>query len=101
MPNLSYTLDLTGNERANGSMYFTCEELPGFHFILAPEEDIDSTLIPALKEFMALHLTYKIRTTIPRLLRVERAPVKERPSPEPKIPAALARRRLVAEFEMA
>ena len=48
--------ELRASEREDGSIYYTCLALPGFHFILAPGEDIQKVLIPAFKQFLGLSL---------------------------------------------
>lgn len=48
--------ELSASEREDGSTYYTVPTLPGFHFILAPGEDIQRTLIPAFKQFLGLSL---------------------------------------------
>ena len=67
MDSRSYTFELDGSEREDGSTYFRCETLPGFHFVLARGEDIETTLKPALKDFLAMFLSASVKNATPRL----------------------------------
>ena len=51
---MARTYRLSPKERDDGSLYYTCPELPGFHYIVAPGEELAATLVPAFKEYLAL-----------------------------------------------
>lgn len=55
------TYELNSSGRADGSIYITCDALPGFHFILWPGDKPETTLEPALTEFIARYEAARIR----------------------------------------
>jgi hypothetical protein len=84
---MNRTYELKGSEREDGSIYLTCEALPGFHYILAKGDDIETTLLPAFREFLALYLSARIKKTMPTF----------RPIPQGRFP----QRGFTAEVEFA
>lgn len=68
------TFELTLKERKDGSSYITCEALPGFHYILWPNDDIETTLKPAFSEFLALYEAARIRARQRLRLRPRQTP---------------------------
>ena len=93
MPTLKCTFDLEGREREDGSVYYTCADLPGFHFILGPEESIDEILAPALKDFAIRYLAGRMADSMPTFFRPTR---QEKAGLERAAP-----RKLMAEFACA
>ncbi len=59
---------LSATEREDGSIYYTCPDIPGFHYIMARGETPQTTLIPAFQEFLSL----SARTAQPTIRQMER-----------------------------
>jgi len=58
-------IELIGEERDDGTLYFSSPGLPGFHFIMAKDENPMDAMIPALMEFLPLYLSAKLRDMPP------------------------------------
>jgi hypothetical protein len=52
---------LNGKPRDDGSRYFTCADLPGFHFIVAAGEDPAMTMRPTLVQFVGLYRAAELK----------------------------------------
>jgi hypothetical protein len=53
-----------GEKRADGSCHFKSGDLPGFHFVIGPDEelaDFQDAFIAALTEFMPRYLEARLR----------------------------------------
>ncbi|MDB5405615.1 MAG: hypothetical protein JWL84_527 [Rhodospirillales bacterium] len=55
------TFDLAGAERPDGTIYFTCKALPGFHFIVAEGEDPSETMRPVLIDFVGRYMSARLQ----------------------------------------
>lgn len=51
--------------RDDGSLYIQLKSLPGFHFILPNNEDVEVALLPALEHFLGLYFSRILPPTIP------------------------------------
>jgi hypothetical protein len=57
-PNMTVEMlgrSLNGKLRPDGSTYFTCPDLRGFHIIVAEGEEPESVLRPAMEQFVRLY----------------------------------------------
>jgi hypothetical protein len=80
---------LNATEREDGSCYYTSPDFPGFHYIMAPGEAAQTTLIPAFQEYLSL----SARLARPTFRQKERAEEQYMPRHAP--------RRFTAELEFA
>ena len=76
-------ITLTGAERSDGTIHFTSAELPGFHFILGPDERPHDVLLPTVMQFAQKYYAAKLRRLqeAKPILREPAAPSRRRLSP--------------------
>jgi len=76
MEPMVFTMDT--KTRDDGRLYVTSKDLPGFRLIVHPDEDLEATVVGALKVFFPLHMASKASAEArQRVPRVERTSTRE------------------------
>jgi hypothetical protein len=81
MREMEMSITLTGTERSDGSYHITSEQLPGFHFILGPDEKPEDALVKAATDFLLMYYSAKLRQAKPVLKQRSRKPFSRKTSP--------------------
>jgi hypothetical protein len=81
MKEMNLSITLTGLARSDGSYHITSEQLPGFHFILGPDEKPEDALVQAATDFLLMYYSAKLRQAKPVLRQRSRGLFSRKASP--------------------